>query len=90
MGKYLSSADIAAICDVDLKTIHNWADQPSQQMPSFRTPGRHLRFKPRLIVPWLQRKGYDVNAAVLERARLDALEHPDLDEAATDAAASAS
>lgn len=53
----LDASDIAAICGVDNKTIHNWT---KKGMPHFRTPGRHLRFKPEEIVPWLAKFGYTI------------------------------
>lgn len=53
---YLKAGEVAAICGVDLKTIHNWVDRRS--MPHFRTPGRHLRFKHEEVVPWLISFGY--------------------------------
>lgn len=57
MNKLLKATEIAAICQVDLKTIHNWA---KRGMPHFRTPGRHLRFKPEEVVPWLVGYGYTI------------------------------
>ena len=38
-----TASQIARFCQVDLKTIHNWADRG--QIQHFRTPGRHLRFR---------------------------------------------
>jgi hypothetical protein len=38
-----TASQIARFCQVDLKTIHNWADRG--QILHFRTPGRHLRFR---------------------------------------------
>ena len=37
-----TASDVARFCQVDLKTIHNWADKG--EIRHFRTPGRHLRF----------------------------------------------
>lgn len=67
---YFTSGAIAAVCGVNVKTIHNWADK--EYLPCFRTPGRQLRFKPREIVPWLREKGYDVPRAMADIAKADA------------------
>jgi len=57
---YLGAGEFADICGVDLKTIHNWVRLHG--VPHFYTPGRHLRFKAKEIVPWLRRQGFDVPA----------------------------
>lgn len=36
------ASELAKLFSVDLKTIHNWTNKG--RIPSFRTPGRHLRF----------------------------------------------
>ena len=41
--KLLTASDLATLCEVDLKTIHNWVDRG--RIAHFRTPGRHLRFR---------------------------------------------
>lgn len=41
--KLLTASDVADLCEVDLKTIHNWVERGC--IPHFRTPGRHLRFQ---------------------------------------------
>ena len=38
-----TASEVAKFCQVDLKTIHNWADRG--EIRHFRTPGRHLRRK---------------------------------------------
>ena len=46
---------------MDLKTIHNWVDK--KHIPPdavFRTPGKHLRFRPALTLGWMARQGYTV------------------------------
>jgi CheY-like chemotaxis protein len=43
---------------VDLKTIHNWADRG--QIPHFRTPGRHLRFRRPHVLDFLRKYGYPI------------------------------
>lgn len=40
--KFLTAPKVAALCGVDLKTLHNWAR--ADKIPHFRTPGNHLRF----------------------------------------------
>jgi len=56
----LTDRDLASICEVDLKTVHNWVAKGDKGPPHFRTPGRHLRFKPEEIVPWLRHYGYTI------------------------------
>jgi excisionase family DNA binding protein len=60
------ASDVARFCDVDLKTVHNWADKGRIQF--FRTPGRHLRFKPAALLAFLSGHGYDVPPEVREEA----------------------
>jgi excisionase family DNA binding protein len=55
---YFSAADLARFCDVDLKTIHNWAARGA--LPSHRTPGRHLRFHRLDIIEFLTAYGHAV------------------------------
>jgi excisionase family DNA binding protein len=57
-----TAADVARFCACDLKTVHNWAD--AGKIDFFRTPGRHLRFKPAEVKRFLQRFGYPVPAEV--------------------------
>jgi hypothetical protein len=66
---YLAS-QLASICDVDLKTIHNWCDrqaEPGEPAPleCFRTPGGHLRFRHSAVVRFLSRWGYPIPDALL-------------------------
>lgn len=53
-----TAPQVAKICSVNLKTIHNWVERG--EMKSFRTPGRHLRFRRQDIVEFLSRFGYPV------------------------------
>ena len=55
---YLKLPDLSRICQVDLKTIHNWADR--DHIPHFRTPGRHLRFRRLDVVEFLKKYGYAI------------------------------
>jgi len=67
------ASDVARFCEVDLKTVHNWVSRG--RVESFRTPGRHLRFKPGPLLSFLTQFGYDVPAEV--RAAVAAAQEPD-------------
>jgi len=54
--KLFTATDVAKLCEVDLKTIHNWADKGD--IPHFRTPGRHLRFGRADVAVFLRKHGY--------------------------------
>jgi len=56
-----TASEVAGFCQVDLKTIHNWADRGEIQ--HFRTPGRHLRFRRLDVLDFLRRYGYPVPMA---------------------------
>jgi excisionase family DNA binding protein len=56
--KLLTASDLAALCEVDLKTIHNWVDRG--KIAHFRTPGRHLRFRAADVAEFLRAWGYSV------------------------------
>lgn len=56
--KLLTASDLAALCEVDLKTIHNWVDRG--RISHFRTPGRHLRFRAADVAEFLRAWGYAV------------------------------
>lgn len=56
--KLLTASDLASLCEVDLKTIHNWVDRG--RIPHFRTPGRHLRFRAADVAEFLRVWGYSV------------------------------
>lgn len=53
-----TASEVARFCQVDLKTIHNWADRG--EIRHFRTPGRHLRFRRVDVLDFLRRYGYPV------------------------------
>ena len=53
-----TASQIARFCQVDLKTIHNWAER--DQIPHFRTPGRHLRFRRPHVLDFLRKYGYPI------------------------------
>ena len=54
----LTAADVARICGVDLKTIHNWANKG--KIPCTRTEGRHLRFRRLEIIEFLRSYSFAV------------------------------
>lgn len=53
-----TASDVARFCQVDLKTIHNWADKG--ELRHFRTPGRHLRFRRVDVLDFLRKYGYPI------------------------------
>jgi hypothetical protein len=57
---------LANFCEVDLKTVHHWADRG--KVAHFRTDGRHLRFRRNDVVRFLRAHGYPL-ADALVRAR---------------------
>jgi len=57
---------MADFCEVDLKTVHHWADRG--KVPHFRTDGRHLRFRRNDVVRFLRAHGYPLPDALV-RAR---------------------
>lgn len=57
-----TASEVARFCQVDLKTIHNWADRG--EIRHFRTPGRHLRFRRAEVVDFLRKYGYPVPEAL--------------------------
>src|SRR5688572_17344560 len=54
--------DVARFCEVDLKTVHHWAERA--RVPHFRTEGRHLRFRRNDVVRFLRAHGYPLPPAV--------------------------
>lgn len=66
---YLAS-QLASICDVDLKTIHNWCDRNDPEEPagleSQRTAGGHLRFTHVAVLRFLTRWGYPIPNELLQ------------------------
>lgn len=51
-----SAQALADFCEVDLKTVHHWADRG--KVAHFRTDGRHLRFRRNDVVSFLRAHGY--------------------------------
>jgi excisionase family DNA binding protein len=62
--RLLTATQIAAFCDVDLKTIHNWADRG--KIRGWRTRGRHLRFRRLDVVDFLRAYGFPIPDALRE------------------------
>ncbi len=56
----LKASDLAKICQVDPKTVHNWVDRG--KLKAFRTPGRHLRFNRSDVATFLREHGFPVPA----------------------------
>lgn len=57
---------LADFCEVDLKTVHHWAERG--KVTHFRTEGRHLRFRRNDVVRFLRAHGYPLPDALV-RAR---------------------
>ena len=69
----LTANDVARLCHVDLKTIHNWVGK--QKIAHHRTPGRHLRFRRLDVIDFLRAYEYPVPASlVARRARVCVLD----------------
>jgi excisionase family DNA binding protein len=49
----LKVRDVAALCGVEQKTVHNWVSRG--MLPHFRTPGRHLRFLSQEVAEFVAR-----------------------------------
>lgn len=76
-----TASEVAKFCQVDLKTIHNWADRG--EIRHFRTPGRHLRFRRVDVLDFLRKYGYPVPEVLRQgRPRVHVIEE---DPAALDA-----
>lgn len=60
------ASELADLCSVDLKTIHNWVDKG--HLPAFRTPGRHLRFKVVDVLAFMAKFGYPAPASLVADA----------------------
>lgn len=58
-----TAQDLARFCEVDLKTIHHWAD--AGKIPHHRTEGRHLRFRRNHVLAFLRRHDYPLHAELM-------------------------
>lgn len=54
-----TAQDVARFCEVDLKTIHHWAD--AGKIEHHRTEGRHLRFRRNHVLTFLRAHGYPLH-----------------------------
>lgn len=59
-----TASEVARFCQVDLKTIHNWAERG--EIRHFRTPGRHLRFRRADVLDFLRKYGYPIPDHLLQ------------------------
>lgn len=64
MGCLFKASDVARLCNVDIKTVHNWVNK--EQVQAGRTPGRHLRFRPEVVRQLLEGMGVPVPSEVTE------------------------
>ena len=71
--RVLTATQVASFCQVDLKTIHNWADRG--KIRGWRTSGRHLRFRRLDVVDFLRAYGFPIPDALREsRPRIVAVD----------------
>ncbi len=75
MKELFTASDVARFCQVDLKTIHNWAERG--EIRHFRTPGRHMRFRRADVIDFLRKYGYPVPAALVPEKPRVVLLHDD-------------
>jgi len=72
-SRVLSAVQVARLCDVDLKTIHNWANRG--KIACWRTPGRHLRFRRIDVIDFLRDYGFLIPESLRQaRPRILAVE----------------
>lgn len=56
--QFLTTSQLAAFCEVDAKTIHNWVNKGA--IAHFQTPGGHLRFTRRAAREFMRRIGMPI------------------------------
>lgn len=61
--RLFTAQEVARFCEVDLKTVHHWAERG--KIPHFRTEGRHLRFRRNDLVRFLRAHGYPLAQGLL-------------------------
>lgn len=78
-GLIYTAQDVARFCEVDLKTVHHWAERG--RIPHHRTEGRHLRFRRNDLLRFLRAHGYPLPEAITSvRPRvMVAVPHDELD-----------
>lgn len=59
-----TAQDVADFCEVDLKTVHHWADRG--KITCHRTDGRHLRFRRNDVVRFLRGLDYPLPTALVD------------------------
>lgn len=64
--RFFAASEIAHICQVDLKTIHNWTDRGA--IRSFSTPGGHRRYRAGDVKAFLEKHGYPIPAELRDVA----------------------
>jgi excisionase family DNA binding protein len=69
-----TAQDVARFCEVDLKTVHHWADRG--KVLHHRTEGRHLRFRRNDVVTFLRGLGYPIPAQLAAVRPLVAIAPP--------------
>lgn len=74
-----TAQDVAHFCEVDLKTVHHWADRG--KVVHHRTEGRHLRFRRNDLVRFLRGLGYPIPPALSATRPVVALPPPPSPEA---------
>lgn len=57
-----TAQDVARFCEVDLKTIHHWAN--ANKIAHRRTEGRHIRIRRNDLVKFLRAHGYPLHDAI--------------------------
>lgn len=72
-----TAQDVARFCEVDLKTVHHWADRG--KIPHERTSGRHLRFRRNDVVRFLRVLEYPLPPVLTETRPTVALAMPALE-----------
>lgn len=71
---FYTAQDMARFCEVDLKTVHHWAERG--KVIHHRTDGRHLRFRRNDVVRFLRGHGYPLPPEVVNARCLVALTLP--------------
>lgn len=61
----LTAPEVAAFCNVDVRTVHNWTERGALSV--HKTPGGHRRFSPIVVVQFLRAHGYPIARALRDR-----------------------
>jgi excisionase family DNA binding protein len=57
-NELLTASQVANLCQVAIKTIHNWTNDG--KIKHFRTPGRHLRFRTGDVAEFMKNVGFPI------------------------------